>query len=501
MAYAITITTKPTVAGVSAAFPLGAAITGMTIGDNCTVHWVNDKGLTFNNNDLPVLPLVDDGTSGINSGTEMVAAGTGQAIKFTAKLMLNGNAVATSTAVSVTFQQLNDGFKFITDKIFAPSVESGSLTTANLIKAVVIVTDNTGNPVEGAEVQWITQPGVSTLSVYQDTSGTVALTDGGVPYSLSAATTGQATAYFADEKTHEYLLIPQVLGSDASLQTTVYFAGTIGESVQYGSLLIPHIESDNYGHEYLNIISTQTSFSAQPRGDVRRKSQDDFFYVLMNQNIVASTTVGQLPADISLSYAALKPPLTEITQNVPPANMNELVFFIQDSVNGNVGMSAPVKFYGLGEWAGNVPDKTPTAPAGKRILSQAQVVPTPVSGIITTDTINKYMELRVYIPPLSSAYTGKTAQVLFYLNGYYKDDHTSQLSGQERHGNPTVPVQISSSGTKVTLPYSLIFGYALGPQPQQQMGISYIDYYIDMGGNQFDYSIYPIAYGTDTDYP
>ena len=502
MAYNIKITTKATVAGVSDNFPLGAAITGMTIGDLCTVHWENDKNIAFDGNDQKVTPLLDDATSGVNSGTQMLAAVSAQTVKFTAKLVKDGATVATSTAVSIAFQPLHTSFKFITNKTFAPSIGYGNLAQVNLIKAIVTVTDSSQNPVEGAEIQWLTQPQTSTMSVYADAAGTRAPMDGGVPYSLSAATTGEATAFFADERTHQYLLLPQVLGSSASLQSTVFFAGTEGEHKQYKSVLIPGIDSDDYGQEYIDFISTQTYLSAQPRReDLQTADPNDFFYVLSNNNLIATTTVGQFPGDISVGYATLKPPLAEITQNVALTDMNLLTFFIQDSVTGNVGMSAPFKFYGVGEWVGNIPD-----PSSKlhRVLSQAQVVPTPGSNIITTDTINKYMELRAYIPRLPAKYDGKTATCLFYLNGYYKNDHKSQFSGLERHGSPDTGLKVtvtivSGDKTKVVLPYTDIFGYALGPN--SAMGFSYIDYYIDMGNGNIDYSIYPIKYGTNTDYP
>lgn len=503
MAYGITITTKATVGGITDSFPLGAAVTGMTPGEQYTVQWANDKGIVFEHNDLPVIQSLDDGTVGTNSGTQMARATTAQAVKFTANLMYRGVKVKSSTPVTISFQALSSSFKFTTDKLFAPSIGYGILSAVNIVKVVVTVTDSSENPVEGAEVQWLTSPATSTLHVYQDASGTKAPTDGGIPFSLSATSTGEATAYFADDRSHQYLLTPQVLGSGVPLQSTVVFAGTDGETANYKSFLVPGIDSDSNGHEYLNISSDETQFMAQPRDDVRQANQYDSFFALMNDSLITTTTttIAQLPPEIPVGYAALKPPLTEITQNVPPADMNQLVYFVQDA-KGSVSMSTPFRFYSVGEWAGNVPDLSPNL---NRILNQAQVAPPSPNFNITTDTIDKYHELRVYLPILQGKYSGKTATVLFYLNGYYKNDHKSGLSGQERHSGPdspglTMQVPISAGvATKVVLPYPLIFGYALGPK--SQMAYSYIDYYIDLGNGQLDYSVYPIEYGTDTDYP
>ena len=96
MAYGITITTKATVGGITDSFPLGAAVTGMTPGEQYTVQWANDKGIVFEHNDLPVIQSLDDGTVGTNSGTQMARATTAQAVKFTANLMYRGVKVKSS---------------------------------------------------------------------------------------------------------------------------------------------------------------------------------------------------------------------------------------------------------------------------------------------------------------------------------------------------------------------------------------------------------------------
>ena len=154
MAYGITITTKATIAGVSYKFPLCAEITDLQPGDDLlTVEWTADNpAAVFLHNNQLVVPDAFS-TDGTNSGTQMAAAITGTAVSFTAKLMRDGVAIATSAPHSVTFKPLSASFQFITDKLFAPTVAGGAVGPANLITAILTVTDATGNPVEGAEVQ------------------------------------------------------------------------------------------------------------------------------------------------------------------------------------------------------------------------------------------------------------------------------------------------------------------------------------------------------------
>lgn len=508
MTLAIAITTKATAAGIKASFPLSAAITGMTAANNLnfTVKWENDKNIAFDANDLPVIPDPDDNTQGTNSGTQMVAADTARTVKFTAHLMEDGNnvPVVSSTPVPIEFKQLSATLKFFTDKLVASTVTAGSLTPGpdNLIKAVVIINDPAQNPVAGVEVQWKVSPkDTTTLSVYQDTSGALAPNDDGLPYSLSASN-GEATAYFADLKTHQYVLSPRVLGSEASSQTTVIFAGTEGEYQNNNySFNIQAITTDEFGQEIIYIINGQNSVSTQPEIDDQSTNDDYLFFALMNDNLIINTTVGEVPPSIPVSYGTLKSPLSEAKRNPPPQDFNKAVFYVQD-FSGNVSMSPPTSFYSIGSWGENIPSKSKKL---NRILRQARVMPEGTTTI-NTDTIRKG-ELLVKIPQLDAIYKDKYATVMFYLNGYYKNDGHSQNSGQERYGTPDMPgltlynVKIEEPWTTVKLDYQLIYGYGFGPN--QEKGYSYVEYYVDINGDgsQLDYSIYPIKHITNTVFP
>ena len=502
MAYGITITTKATIAGVSYKFPLCAEITDLQPGDDLlTVEWTADNpAAVFLHNNQLVVPDAFS-TDGTNSGTQMAAAITGTAVSFTAKLMRDGVAIATSAPHSVTFKPLSASFQFITDKLFAPTVAGGAVGPANLITAILTVTDATGNPVEGAEVQWRTLPKTDSFSVYQDSAGTTrALTDGEEQYTLSAATTGEATAYLADPRTHQYSLLPTVLGCDVSRQTTIIFAGTGSEPSIYPPFVIPGLESDSYSQQYLNIIDDQTTFTAVVPGDaITTARKHDLFYVLLNESIVIDGTIDHVAGGVDITYAVLRSPVKHAGNNIPSAQINSLTFFIQDSIYGNVGMSKPVLFYGLGDWSGNKPEDSPVI---DRILPLAQIVPKPRSGIITTDTIDADDGLTIYIPALNAAYTNKPISVLFYLNGYSQD-----VPDEEKHGNPEMPGltikgRTAANGTIIKLPYNMIFGY--GSYLKANRLSSCVDYYVELDqgpGSRRYYSRYPTAYGTNTVYP
>lgn len=499
--YEITITTKASIAGVTGRFPLGAVIDNLQRGDDdLRVHWTASSGnFVSGSNDQLVAIDQNDNTKGINSGTQLAAVNAPVTVTFMAYLMASDETtvLATSNPYTVRFMPLDGFFQFVIDKSFAPTIGSGAIGPNNLIKATVTVTDTTGNPVTGAEVHWVTVPETSFFSVYQDSMGTIpALTDGGHPYTLSSALTGEATAYLADKKTHQYVLRPRILGSHVSPQTSMIFAGTDGEDVNYDSFTLSGIETDPFGKAYLNIIDSQSSFTALPGSDVASVAKNDFFFVLLNDTIIIDTKAGSTTGGLELSYAALKAPLQQITQNIPSENINNLVFFIQNNQYGNVAMSEPISFYGIGNWPGNVPTTSQEAP---RTLPHMQITPPPGNGVITTDTINEITGLTVEIPALPSTFEGKTVTFLFYLNGY------KQGTDDERHGGPDMPgltqTAIIDENGKATasVPWRYVYGYATS-KTNNKILASYVDYYIDVNSSRY-YCRYPVAYLTNTVYP
>lgn len=473
-------------------------------------QWNENTQVVFFHNHLSMVRDSHDSSKGTNMDTSFAInqAMFGQPITLTAALYRQGDVVGKDPPLvidqhTITFVGLTDLFPFVQSSLFAVSQlvsepSPGNPDNNDMIRLELYVLDFGRTPIQGAEVLWIYEPPLARGDINfwvwdansQDFKPAPLDPFTQFAYSLSGED-GGAVIYITARRAIAVHMRPKIIGSHVPIFGKIYFGNVNGnEPQQIKQYMFPDQSTDGMYYRQLALKVNYNYFTVSIP-NINLNSSDDYF-ITLNNILVANGLIQSLtPATkITIGYAGLAPQTNE--PQPPPQDLNDIVFYRQD-LNGFVIRTLPSKFFSYGTWIGNMPPTTDQR--GNELyrhLPVAHVLKT-VGGRIMIDTIDRYHELRVMIPPLPSEFDYTTATVRLYMNGYWSGTTTPRAGSPDDPGL-TVKVTIVPGGTTVPFEYDAVYGYSVSPAK------TYLTSYVDYNIGDDDYMELGVGYETDTSY-